>query len=240
MRLKKRYGQHLLISPGVISKIVEFAQLEDGDTVVEIGPGTGNLTKEILKKPIKALHVIEVDEEMISFIVERIKDDRLVIHRGEAQSFNLCSLGDELKVLGNLPYNVASLILENLVFHKDCMPLAVLTVQKEVAEKIQKGPSWLSTFVRTFYRVEYMMSIPPRFFLPPPKVDSAVIRLSSLSHQPSFDLKDYKAFLTKLYSNRRKALKNKMDKKTLLRAGIDPMRRAEELSLDEVMRLYTL
>ncbi len=229
-----------MVSPGVISKTVEFAWLKEGDTVVEIGPGTGNLTKEILKHPIKVLHLIEIDEEMINFLKERLEDKRLIIHRADAKSFDLCSLGENLKVLGNLPYNVASSIVENLVFHKDCVPLAVLMVQKEVAEKIQKGPSWLSVFVKTFYRVEYMMSVPPRFFLPPPKVDSGVIRLSRLGHQPLFNLEDFKAFLTKLYAHRRRALKNKVDEKLLLKADIDPMKRVEELSLEEVLKLYTV
>ncbi|MEJ7621934.1 MAG: 16S rRNA (adenine(1518)-N(6)/adenine(1519)-N(6))-dimethyltransferase RsmA [Aquificaceae bacterium] len=240
MKLKKHLGQHLLVAKGVLERIVEFLELQEEDIVVEIGPGTGNLTKEILKKNFKELHLLEIDPQMVEILHRDIQEERVFIHKEDATKFNLCSLGENLKVVGNLPYNVASLILENTVFHHSCIPMAVYMLQKEVAEKIQKGASWLSTFVRTFYRVEYLMSLPARFFVPPPKVQSGLIRLSRREELPKLDLMDYKGFLVGLYSMRRKALKNKVPETILLKAGIDPMCRVETLEPDSVLMLYNM
>ncbi len=238
MVLKKWYGQHLLLSKGVISKIAQEAYFTPEDIVVEIGPGTGNLTEEILKYPIKQLHLIEIDKDMVEVLNKNIKDDRVFIYNQDATKFNLCSIGKQIKVVGNLPYNVASLIIENVIFHKECVIVALFMVQKEVAQKIQKGPSWLSTFVRTFYSVDYIMSVPAKFFVPPPKVQSALIKLSRLTQAPNFDLKAYKSFLTRIYANKRKALKNKVDIEILKRLNIDPMQRVDQLSLDQVKDLF--
>lgn len=196
MKLKKHLGQHLLVASGVLDRITQLIDPKDGDILVEIGPGTGNLTKKILTYPFKALHLLEIDPDMIRSLKENIKDPRVVIHEADAVGFDFCSLGENLKVFGNLPYNVASLIVENTVFYHRCIPQAIYMLQKEVAEKIQKGPSWLSTFVRTFYKVEYLMSIPSRFFYPKPKVQSGLIRLTRKEDAPKVDLKVIKIFST--------------------------------------------
>ena len=232
MRLKKFYGQHLLVSPGILKRIVEFARLNAEDVVVEIGPGTGNLTKEILKEPIKELHCLEIDKDMIEEL-KKLKDQRLKLYQTDASEFDYC-------LLGNLPYNSASLILERTVLFHRCVVLAVFMVQKEVAQKLVKGLSWLGVFVKTFFETEYLMTVPPRFFLPPPKVQSAVIRLTRKEPSPEIEPTEYKAFLTKLFSLRRKALKNKFPEELLRKASIDPQRRVEGLSLEEIQRLYFL
>ncbi len=240
MRLKKHLGQHLLVAKGVLERIVEFLDLKEEDLVVEIGPGTGNLTREILKKNFKELHLLEIDPQMVEVLQKNLRDIRVFIHNEDAVSFDLCSLGESLKVVGNLPYNVASLILEKTVLQHACIPMAVYMLQKEVAEKIQKGPSWLSTFVRTFYKVEYLMSLPARFFIPPPKVQSGLIRLIRREDLPEIRLLDYKGFLTRLYSMRRKAIKNKLPEDVLLSVGIDPMCRVESLEPEKVFMIYNM
>ncbi len=237
MRLKKHYGQHLLLSTGVVKKILEVAELEDGDIVVEIGPGTGSLTKEILKTSIKELHCIEIDPEMINEL-RKLEDERLIIHHADASEFDYCQLGEQIKLLGNLPYNVTSLIIERTVFCHHCIKLAVFMVQKEVAEKLIKGSSWLGCFLKTFFQIHYVMTVPPRFFLPPPKVQSAVIKLIKNQEKAQIDLKKYKTFLTTLFSFKRKILRNKFPEDMLKKASIDPSKRAEELSLEEIQRLF--
>ncbi|SNZ11295.1 16S rRNA (adenine(1518)-N(6)/adenine(1519)-N(6))-dimethyltransferase RsmA [Hydrogenobacter hydrogenophilus] len=240
MRLKKSYGQHLLVSSGVIEALVKQAEIKPDNVVVEIGPGTGNLTRELLKTHLKKLYLLEIDPQMIEEL-KKIKDSRVVILQEDATKFDFCSLGEELKLVGNLPYNVGSLIVENTVFHKECVPFALYMLQKEVAEKLLKGPSWLSTFLRTFYHVEYVMSVPARFFIPPPKVQSGVIKLIRKEDAPAIeDLKDYKSFLVKLYSMRRKALKKKLREELLKTAGIDPLTRIEQLSISQILLLYNL
>lgn len=240
MRLKKSYGQHLLVSPGVIKAIVKHALIEEGDVLVEIGPGTGNLTRELLNSPLKKLYLIEIDPQMIQELVN-IKDERLSIVQADATEFDFCSFGERLKLIGNLPYNVASLIIENTVIHRKCIPFALYMLQKEVAEKLLKGSSWLSTFVRTFYQLRYVMSVPARFFLPPPKVQSAVLEfVRKESWDEVKDVKDYKIFLVKLYSMKRKAIKNKLSEDILKKAGVDPLVRVEELSVSDILLLYKL
>ena len=240
-KLKKSFGQHLLVSEGVLNKIAEELNIQEGETIVEIGGGTGNLTRVLLKYPLKRLYVIELDDEMIEHL-KSISDERLKIIKADASSFSFCSLGNDLKVVGNLPYNVASLIIENTVYHKDCIPLAVYMVQKEVAEKLEgkKDTGWLSVFVRTFYDVEYVMSVPARFFVPPPKVTSAVIKLKRNEKIRVDDLKNYKSFLTRLFENRRKVLRKKIDQSILEKAEINPNARVEELKLEDFFKLYEL
>ncbi|ADC89225.1 dimethyladenosine transferase [Thermocrinis albus DSM 14484] len=239
MRLKKQYGQHLLVSTGVLKKIVEELGVEEGDKVVEIGPGTGNLTLLLLQTPLAELHAIELDPDMLK-ILQRVEDKRLQLHHADASRFPLCSLGENLKVVGNLPYNVASLIVENTVLHHRCIPLALYMVQKEVGEKLQEGASWLSFFVRTFYDVFYIMSVPPQFFRPPPKVNSALVKLVRKDTLPQLDLFEYKKFLDILFSHRRKALKNKLESSILEKVGVDPMLRVEQLDLNTVLRLFAV
>ncbi|RMH79361.1 MAG: ribosomal RNA small subunit methyltransferase A [Acidobacteria bacterium] len=238
MRLKKALGQHLLVAKDVLSKIAQLIDPKEDEVLLEIGPGTGNLTKEVLKYPFKEIHLLELDPQMVNFLMENLKDPRIRIHNEDARYFDFCSLSPDLKVFGNLPYNVASLIVERTIFQHRCVREAVYMLQKEVGEKLKKGPSWLSTFVRTFYHVDYLMSLPARFFRPPPKVQSALLRFTRKENPPQMDLENYKAFLTKLYSSKRKALKSKLPEELLISLNIDPMLRVEALKLEEVLLLY--
>jgi len=244
-RLKKRFGQHLLVSSGVLSKIAEFAEISSADPIVEIGPGTGNLTEDVLKRNPRKLYLLEIDDEMVAYLEERFKDEiqeeKVILFKADAGKFDYALIPEaEFKVLGNLPYNQASLIAERMVYYFQKVPLAVFMVQKEVAERWMEIESWLSVFIQTFYDIEYMMTVPPRFFVPQPKVDSAVIRLKRKLKVEGFDLKDYKGFLVKLFANRRKALRSKISQDLLERANISPLARAEELTVEDFMRLYRL
>ncbi|MDF2953127.1 MAG: 16S rRNA A1518 and A1519 N6-dimethyltransferase RsmA/KsgA/DIM1 [Thermodesulfobacterium sp.] len=237
--LKRRFAQHLLIGAGILQKLVDLAEIKPKETVVEIGPGTGNLTKKLLNTPLKRLFLIEIDPEMIEHLKNIIKDERVVFINADATNFDFSSLGERnLKLIGNLPYNVASLIIENTVKHKEYIPYSFYMVQKEVAERIINGKSWLSIFVKTFYEVKYLMSIPARFFVPPPKVVSAFIRLERKDIKYIFDLKDYKNFLTNLFSQKRKMLKHKISQTCLKNVGISGEKRVEELELKDFIFLY--
>jgi len=239
MRLKKGYGQHLLLSKGVLEKISRLLEIEEGDTVVEIGGGTGNLTRFLLKAGGKKLYVLEIDPDM----VEKLKEfEGAEVIRADASEFDFCFLGKDLKLVGNLPYNVGSLIIENVVMSVRCVRFGVFMLQKEVALKLSdKGKrGWLTLFLNTFFHVDYVMSVPPKFFMPPPKVESGVIRIRRKEFHPITDLPRYKRFLVKLFSFRRKKLKNKIPKDLLLRAGIDPDVRVEQLTTEDFVRLYNL
>ncbi len=241
VRLKKSLGQHLLVAPGILKKIAELGEIREGDSVVEIGPGTGLLTKEILKYPLKRLYLIEIDKEMVNYLKRYIQDERVVIIEDSATSFNYEKFKENsLKIMGNLPYQVASLIVENIIYYYFLIPLVLILVQKEVAEKWISGKSWLSLFIQTFYSLEYLMTIPPRFFKPPPKVQSSLLKFTFSPKAEIQDLKDYKKFLTKLYTNKRKILEKKVERFLLRRVGIQEKTRIEELSLKEILSLYFL
>jgi 16S rRNA (adenine1518-N6/adenine1519-N6)-dimethyltransferase len=237
--LKKRFAQHLLIGARILQKLVDFTEIKPEEVVVEIGPGTGNLTKYLLKTNLKKLYLIEIDPEMIEYLKKIIRDERVVFINADATKFDFSSLKENnLKLIGNLPYNVASLIIENTVIHKDLIPYAFYMVQKEVAERLINEKSWLSIFVKTFYEVEYLMSIPARFFIPPPKVVSAFIKLTRKNLIDIYDLKEYKNFLTKIFAQKRKMLKHKINEIYLKDVGISGEKRVEELELKDFLSLY--
>lgn len=249
-KTKKKFGQHLLISEGVIKKIVDTAGITSSDVVVEIGVGTGQLTEEILKRNPKVLYGIEIDETAYPIIEERFKNfQNFVLIKKDFFDVNLRELsgGEKIKLLGNLPYNVSSLILVNSVFYVDIIDLCVFMLQKEVAEKLTANPktknyTFLTVFIQTFFNVEYVMSVPARFFKPPPKVTSAVVKLTPKDSLPVplKEAKRYKNFVSGLFSHRRKMLRSKIDRDILKKADIPETARVEELPLEKFITLYNL
>ncbi|NPA12830.1 MAG: 16S rRNA (adenine(1518)-N(6)/adenine(1519)-N(6))-dimethyltransferase RsmA [Aquificae bacterium] len=245
-KTKKRYGQHLLIAPEVIKKIVEFIDIKEGDIVVEIGVGTGNLTQAILEKKPYKLFGIEIDKQAYPIIQERFKDyQNFTLIQKDFFDVDLRELteGKKIKLVGNLPYNVASLILVRTAFYTDIIQLSVFMVQKEVAQKLTAKPNtkdytFLSIFIQTFFKVEYMMSVPPRFFRPPPKVVSAVVRLTPRTDTDWINRDRYKKLVSKLFEGRRKMLKRKIDPELLKKANIQPTSRVEDLSVEDFINLY--
>jgi len=245
-KTKKKFGQHLLIAQGVIEKIVDFAEIKPEDIVVEIGVGTGQLTQEILKRNPKKLYGIEIDKTAYPIIEEKFASyENFELIKEDVLKVNLFELakGQKIKVIGNLPYNISSLILVNCVFYIDVIERTVFMLQKEVAEKLTAKPktkayTFLSVFIQTFFEVEYLMSVPARFFSPPPKVTSAVVRMFPKKDIPSIDKKEFKNFVSALFSGRRKMLRKKLDRCVLERAGINPTARVEELEVKDFLKLY--
>ena len=245
-KTKKRFGQHLLISEGVIEKIVDVIDVKPEDIIVEIGVGTGQLTEAILKRNPKKLYGIEIDETAYPIIEERFKDyPNFELIKADFFDVDLNKLanGQKIKLVGNLPYNVSSLILVNTVFYLEIIERNVFMLQKEVAEKLiakpgSKSYTFLSVFIQTFYDVEYVMSVPARFFSPPPKVTSAVVKMTPKKNIPQVDRKKFKNFVSGLFSQKRKMLRKKIDENVLLKCGIDPKLRVEDLKLEDFLCLF--
>ncbi|SNZ11432.1 16S rRNA (adenine1518-N6/adenine1519-N6)-dimethyltransferase [Persephonella hydrogeniphila] len=246
-KTKKKFGQHLLIASGIIQKIVDFMDINGSDIVIEIGVGTGQLTEEILKRKPKKLYGIEIDPQTYPIIKEKFGNiPYFSLIEKDFFDVNLRELseGKKIKIVGNLPYNVASLILVNMPFYIDIIELTVFMLQKEVAEKLIAKPktkqyTFLSVFIQTYFDVEYLMSVPARFFKPPPKVTSAVVRMKPKKQIPDFDKKGYKNFVSSLFSSRRKMLRTKIGIEILRKAGIKPELRAEELEVEDFIKLYS-
>lgn len=247
-KTKKHLGQHLLIAEGVLEKIVEFANITQDDIVVEIGVGTGNLTEKLLQKKPAILYGIEIDETAYKIIEERFKGYKnFILIKSDFFNVNLFEIAKDkkIKLIGNLPYNVASLILVNIVFYKDIIKNAVFMVQKEVAEKLIAKPkskdyTFLSVFIQSFFKVEYLMSVPARFFSPPPKVTSAVIKLTPIENKDIQDIKAYKGFVSEIFANRRRMLRTKIDTEILQKANIKETARVEELSIEDIKNLFKI
>ncbi len=245
-KTKKRFGQHLLVSEGIIKKIVDEIDIKPEDIIVEIGVGTGQLTKEILNRKPKKLYGIEIDKTAYPIIEEKFSSfENFVLIKKDYFDVNLYEIAEnkKIKLVGNLPYNVSSLILVDAVFKIDILKLCVFMVQKEVAEKLVAKPkgknfTFLTVFIQTFFDVEYIMSVPARFFSPPPKVTSAVVKLIPKENSPVKDKKEFKNFVSNLFSQRRKMLRTKIEEDILKKAGINPKSRVEELDKDQILKLY--
>ena len=246
---KKHLGQNFLYDSSILKRIIQSAGLSEEDTVVEIGPGPGRLTR-MLAETVKRLVAIELDPELY----ERLKGDFIaysnveIIH-GDALRFSFETIG-EFKVVANIPYYITTPIIFRLLEAKEHLKSMTLTTQKEVAERIVAEPGGrdygvLTIMIQYFAQPELMFIIPKEAFRPIPKVDSAVVHMKILE-RPRVMLRDEKIFFRLVrtaFSQRRKTLSNSLKgisdniKDVLLQSGIDPQRRPETLSLEEFARL---
>jgi len=246
---KKHLGQNFLFDPSILGRIIDAAGLSEEDTVVEIGPGPGSLTR-LLAEKVKRLIAIELDAELY----ERLRGDFIaysnveIIH-GDALRFPFETFG-EFRVVANIPYYITTPIIFRLLDAKEFLKSMTLTIQKEVAERIVARPGGkdygvLSIMIQYYASPELRFIIPKEAFRPVPKVDSAVVHMKILEH-PSVTVKDEKMLFRVVktaFSQRRKTLSNSLKsfgadiKEVMLFAGIDPQRRPETLSIEEFARL---
>jgi len=246
---KKHLGQNFLFDPLILDNIIQASGLSGEDTVVEIGPGPGRLTRK-LAEIVKRLIAIELDPELY----ERLKGDFIaysnveIIH-ADALKFPFETIG-KFKVVANIPYYITTPIIFRLLEAREYLQSITLTTQKELAERIAAEPGGkdygvLTIMIQYFAQAELMFIIPKEAFRPVPKVDSAVVHMKILE-RPSVMVRDEKMFFRLVrtaFSQRRKTLSNSLKgisdniKDVLLQSGIDPQRRPETLSLEEFARL---
>jgi len=248
-RARKRFGQNFLVSPGVVRRIVAAVAPRAGDTVVEIGPGLGALTGPLLER-LDRLHVVEIDRDLVARLRERFPPERLVIHEGDALKFDFGALKGEgpLKIVGNLPYNISSPLLFRFASFADAIAEMHFMLQKEVVDRMVAAPGGdygrLSVMLQYRFRMERLFVVPPGAFDPPPKVDSAVVRMIPLKVGAGMTASD-EALFAKLvaaaFAQRRKMLRNTLrefgGEEFLAAQGIAPTARAEELSVADYIRL---
>ncbi|MFZ0943564.1 MAG: 16S rRNA (adenine(1518)-N(6)/adenine(1519)-N(6))-dimethyltransferase RsmA [Syntrophobacteraceae bacterium] len=258
-RPRKHLGQHFLAQPATALRIVQSAELRDGDAIVEIGPGLGALTRFILPE-VSRLHLIEVDGEMVEYLRERVQADKAVIHEQDALSFdfvNLCDReGKRLIVLGNLPYNISSPLMFHLLESFPAIERAVFMVQKEVGMRFAASPGTkdygvLSVLLGIYSTVRILFTVGPGQFYPPPKIDSVVLRIDFADDRPvGSDFDFQRKLVSKAFQQRRKTLANSLTgamglssgaiKDACEQAAIDPKRRPETLSAHEFLSLAGL
>jgi 16S rRNA (adenine1518-N6/adenine1519-N6)-dimethyltransferase len=252
---RKRFSQNFLINLKAAKRIVDYLDLKSDEKVLEIGPGKGVLTQFLLEKA-KRVYGVELDRNLCKYLVEEFKDkENLEVINQNILKFNLKKITEEerLKIIGNIPYQITTPIFEYLIQNREFIDFAILTVQKEVAKRIcaKPGtPDWspLSVGIQLFSNPEILFTLKPNSFFPPPKVDSAVIKIRFLL-RPKVEVGfPFFADLVKaVFSQRRKTLLNSLSKsldlnkdelQTILKdAEIDSQRRGETLNLKELGKL---
>jgi 16S rRNA (adenine1518-N6/adenine1519-N6)-dimethyltransferase len=258
---RKRFGQNFLVSPGIIRRIVDAIGPRPGDTIVEIGPGLGAITEPLLER-IDHLHVVEIDRDLIARLQSRFPPERLSIHEGDALEFDFGALkgAGPLKIVGNLPYNISSPLLFHLVRFAPLVHDMHFMLQKEVVDRMVAEPGSkdfgrLSVMLQYRYHMERLFIVPPGSFNPPPKVDSAIVRMipvdysrvrqSGIPRDGAGDTaKDPALFarvVTAAFSQRRKMLRNTLrefiGEADLAALGITPTARAEDIAVADYVRL---
>lgn len=246
---KKRFGQNFLQDAFIIHSIVAAVDARPGDVVVEIGPGLGALTRPLLRA-LPQLHVVEIDRDIIARLAAEFPPERLVIHEGDALAFDFGALAHEqpLKLVGNLPYNISTPLLFHLATYADRVSDMHFMLQKEVVDRMVAEPSTsdygrLSVMLQYLFVIDWLFDVPPEAFDPAPKVNSAVVRL--IPKPPELlTAANFEAFSTLVataFSQRRKMLRNTLkdfvSEQMLCAQGLLPTSRAEELSVEDYIRL---
>ena len=244
---KKKLGQHFLNDLNIAKKITDQAFINHGKNVLEIGPGMGVLTSFLIKKNIN-LKLIEIDNEAVSFLVKKFPTLKNKIISGNFIKMELKSFfgKENFSIIGNFPYNISSQIVFKTLENRDRIPFFCGMFQKEVAQRICERPGSkaygiLSVLCQIFYNTEYLFSVAPLVFSPPPKVDSGVIALTRKKNL-SKDFNERLLFkVVKLsFQQRRKTLRNSLKSlcipKNVLEDSIFDLR-PEKLSGDEFIAL---
>ncbi len=241
---RKRFGQHFLTDTSLVERMVRAIAPTDDQIVVEIGPGQGALTLPLLDS-IAHLQVVELDRDLISRLQHTIAASRITIHAADALRFDFRQLardGKKLRIVGNLPYNISTPLIFHLIDQIDCIQDMHFMLQKEVVDRLTAVPStpdWgrLSVMVQYFCQNDYLFFVPPEAFSPPPRVDSAVVRLTPYDQPPHpvDDLKVFRQLVNQAFSQRRKvisnALKSWLSADQIRAAGVDAGARPDAVSL---------
>jgi 16S rRNA (adenine1518-N6/adenine1519-N6)-dimethyltransferase len=244
---RKRFGQNFLQDAHVIESIVHAVNPAATDTVVEIGPGLGALTRPLMDR-VNLLHVVEIDRDIIRRLKKEYDLTRMLIHEGDALAFDFSSIGERFKIVGNLPYNISTPLLFHLATFGDRVIDMHFMLQKEVVDRMLAAPSCndygrLSVMLQYRFEMELILSVPPGAFLPPPKVDSAVVRMMPALGRCGLvqDELLLEKVVAQAFGQRRKTLRNNL--KGLLedadyeQLGIDAGLRAENLSVQQYVAI---
>ena len=256
-RAKKRFGQHFLQDSSVITQIMQVINLQPEDQVIEVGPGTGVLTQQLLARG-NALTVLEIDSDLAQTLQRSYADQpHFTLLQTDALRYDWRGLAvsrasgaPRLRVVGNLPYNIATALIINIlrtgIPDSDCH----FMVQKEVAERITAQPGcvaygYLSVMVHCLATAEYLFDVPPEAFTPQPKVNSAVVRLHPYVRDTSVNIEILDSWLPSIFAHKRKTVYNNVRQRASADqlAGLDAAaqqmlsQRAEQLPLVQLLHL---
>jgi 16S rRNA (adenine1518-N6/adenine1519-N6)-dimethyltransferase len=255
---RKHWGQHFLIDRNILNNVIQIAQVNEKDVVLEVGPGLGEMTAGLAKKA-KRVITIEIDSKLVAILEKKVKDcPNVEVIKGDILrvDFNkLLNQGrDSVKVVANLPYQISTPLLFRFVESRQLFSTLTLMLQKEVAERMAAPPGGkeygpLSIFVQLVSNLSIRFFVKPTAFFPPPKVESAVIHMT-WKEKPMVEVKDeewFKKIVKGCFGYRRKTLINALKHSDLplpndiepkvKKIGIDPQRRPETLSIQEFVLL---
>jgi 16S rRNA (adenine1518-N6/adenine1519-N6)-dimethyltransferase len=246
VRPKKFLGQHFLKDLNIALKIVEALNVRPNDTVLEIGPGTGVLTQFLAKLPIR-LNLIEIDRESVAYLKQVYPALVPQLTEGDFLEIDLHKIVQSpYSIIGNFPYNISSQIFFRVLDDRDRVQQVVCMLQKEVADRLasksgNKTYGILSVLLQAYYNIESLFKVPPGVFHPPPKVMSAVIRLTRNERTKlNCDEELFRRVVKQGFQNRRKTLRNAL-KNLNLPASIYQLaimdKRAEQLTVEEFISL---
>ena len=248
---RKRFGQNFLHDTRVIEKIVRAVAPKSGDNLIEIGPGLGAITAPLLVAS-ERLTVVELDRDLAAGLAGRVtQPEKLTIVEADALKFNFLTLMTDdkpMRIVGNLPYNISTPILFQLLQYGSKVQDMHFMLQKEVVDRIVAVPNSkdygrLSVMIQYYCKPEFLFEVPPGAFNPPPKVTSAVFRLTPYPQKPVIakDEKNFASLVGHVFTQRRKTLRNslkgRLDEQGIIDVGIDPMARPENLSMAQFVAL---
>ena len=249
---RKRFGQNFLTDNQVLTDIIDAIGPQRGQAMVEIGPGLAAMTALLLKS-IDHMHVVELDRDLVARLEKAYPRERLTVHSGDALKFDFAAIpvpeGQKLRVVGNLPYNISSPLLFHLAEFAHLVEDQHFMLQKEVVERMVAEPgtkaySRLSVMLQWRYDMAMMFIVPPTAFDPPPRVESAIVRMVPTRRQLPCDAKRLEAVVAKAFSQRRKVIRNcvagMFTEAQLVEAGIDPSLRPEAVTLEQYVALANL
>jgi len=244
-RARRRFSQNFLVDRNYIMRIVRAISLSEADHVVEIGPGLGALTASLLASAGR-VDVIEIDRDAARLLQERFADQRLSIHCADFLEFDLCALGSDLRLVGNLPYHISTPILFAIDQVRDCVHDCHFMLQKEVVDRMVAAPGSadygrLSVMLQSRWQIQKLFDVPPTVFRPQPKIWSSVVRMQPEQRATIADAAVFYRVVEASFSQRRKTLRNALRElaaeEDFTKTGIDPRRRGETLSVVEFAAL---
>jgi 16S rRNA (adenine1518-N6/adenine1519-N6)-dimethyltransferase len=253
---RKRFGQNFLQDQGVIADIINAVSPQTGDVIVEIGPGLAALTKPLMDR-VPQLHAVEIDRDIVANLTERFSPERLVIHNADAMTFDFGALAQEIapkgriRLVGNLPYNISTPLLFHLASFGAVIDDMHFMLQKEVVDRMVAEPSTtdygrLSIMLQYRFVMDHVLDVPPGAFYPPPKVNSAVVRMipwPTLPHVAQ-DEELLEEIVLTAFGQRRKTLRNNLkgivSDADLESLGLDPGCRPENVDVAGYVALANL
>ena len=249
---RKRFGQNFLTDQQVLNDIISVINPQRDETMVEIGPGLAAMTR-LLLNGLQQLHVVELDRDLVARLKKNFDPAKLIVHEGDALQFDFAALpvnaGQKLRIVGNLPYNISSPLLFHLAEFTEQVEDQHFMLQKEVVERMVAEPGSktygrLSVMLQWRYHMKLLFIVPPTAFDPPPKVESAIVRMIPKRERLPCAIEKLEQVVTKAFSQRRKVIRNCLagliTEEQLLEVGINPQVRAETVALEHYVALANL